>query len=89
MVSKSILRSKKFAQSNESCRWAEAEEATYFNELNGKAKALLDTENIQLLTGELIDNGGRLSPIIRSAKELLAEMDSNAGDVIMNCMLRG
>jgi hypothetical protein len=70
-------------------RWAEAEEATYFDELNAKAKAILDTENIQLLTGELIDNGGRLSPIIRSAKELLAEMDSNAGDVIMNCMLRG
>lgn len=44
-------------------RWAEAEEATYFDELNSKAKAILDTENIQLLTGELIDNSGRLSPI--------------------------
>jgi hypothetical protein len=32
-----------------------------------------------------------LSPITRSAKELIAEMDGDtkAGDVIMNCMLRG
>ncbi len=72
-------------------RWAEAEEASYFDELNAKAKAILDSEDIQLPTGELIDNGGRLSPITRSAKELLAEMDGDAkaGDVIMNCMLRG
>jgi hypothetical protein len=37
---------------------------------------ILDTKNIQLLTGELIDDGGRLSPITRSAKELLAERDA-------------
>jgi hypothetical protein len=65
------------------------EEARYFDELSAKAKAILD-ECIQLPTGELIDSGGRLSPITRSAKELIAEMDGDAiaGDVIMNCMLR-
>ena len=51
-------------------RWAEAEEASYFDELNAKAKAILDSEDIELPTGELIDNGGRLSPITRGAKEL-------------------
>jgi hypothetical protein len=72
-------------------RWAEAEEASYFDDLNAKARAILDTEDIQLPTGELIDSGGRLSPITRSAKEMLAEMDGDvkAGDIIMNCMLRG
>jgi hypothetical protein len=59
-------------------RWAEAEEASYFDELNAKAKAILDTEDTELPTGELIDNSGRLSPITRSAKELLAEMDDDA-----------
>jgi hypothetical protein len=59
-------------------RWAEAEESSYFDELNAKAKAILDAENIQLLTGELIDNSGRLSPITRSAKELFAKMDDDA-----------
>jgi hypothetical protein len=28
-------------------RWGEAEEASYFNELNAKAKAILDSEDIQ------------------------------------------
>jgi hypothetical protein len=67
------------------------EEARYFDELSAKGKAILDTEDIQLPTGELIDSGGRLSPITRSAKELIAEMDGDAkaGDVIMNRMLRG
>jgi hypothetical protein len=55
-------------------RWTEAEEASYFDELSAKAKAILDTEDIQLPTDELLESGGRLSPITRSAKELLAEM---------------
>jgi hypothetical protein len=64
---------------------------SYFDELSAKAKAILDTEDIQLPTGELLESGGRLSPNTRSDKELLAEMegDAKAGDVIMNCMLRG
>jgi hypothetical protein len=72
-------------------RWTETEEASYVDELSAKAKAILDTEDIQLPTGELLESGGRVSPITRSAKELLAEMegDAKAGDVIMNCMLRG
>ena len=72
-------------------RWTEAEEASYFDELSAKAKAILDTEDIQLPTRELLESGGRLSPITRGAKELIAEMegDAKAGDVIMNCMLRG
>ena len=71
-------------------RWTEAEEASYFDELSAKAKAILDTEDIQLPTGELLESGGRVLPITRSAKELLAETEeAKAGDVIMNCMLRG
>jgi hypothetical protein len=72
-------------------RWPEAEAASYFDELNAKALAILESEDIQLPIGELIDNGGRLSLITRSAKDLLAEMDrkAKAGDAIMNCMLRG
>lgn len=71
--------------------WADAEVTSYFDELNAKVKAILETEDIQLPTGELIESGGRLSPITRSAKELLVEMDGDAkaSDVIMNCKLRG
>jgi hypothetical protein len=46
---------------------AEAEDANYFDELNAKAKATLETEDIQLQTSELLESGGRLSPITRSA----------------------
>ena len=52
-------------------RWAEAEEASYLDELNAKARAILDTEDIQLPTGELIDSGGRLSPITRERQRVV------------------
>ena len=62
-------------------RWAEAEEATYFDELNSKAKAILDTRK-HSVTHWRAD---------RQQWQAIADhhVDSNAGDVIMNCMLRG
>ena len=71
-------------------RRAEAQEPSYFDELNAKAKAIIDSEDIQLATGELLERGGTTAQITRSAREILDEIDrdSKAGKVIMECMLR-
>jgi hypothetical protein len=43
----------------------------YFDELSAKAKAILDTEDIQLPTGELLESGGRLSQSPGAPRSLL------------------
>ena len=72
-------------------RWAEAQEARYFDELNAKAKAIIDSKDIQLPAGELLESGGTTAQITRSAREILDEIDRDgkAGKVIMDCLLRG
>lgn len=52
-------------------RWTEAEEASYFEEPSAKTKAILDTKDVQLPTGKLLESGGRLSPITRRPRSCL------------------
>jgi hypothetical protein len=71
-------------------RWAGAQEETYFKELEMKARGILETEDVQIPIGEIVEEG-KIFPATRSAREVLAEADSDlkAGSILQDCLLRG
>jgi hypothetical protein len=40
-------------------RWAEEEEASYYREVDARARAILETEDLQIPTSELLERRGR------------------------------
>jgi hypothetical protein len=72
-------------------RWAEMEEAA-FREQEAQAQAILETEDLQIPTGELREfEGGEPLQVTRSARELIAQADQEMkiGEMLKNCMIGG
>jgi hypothetical protein len=73
-------------------RWAEAEEVSYYREVDARARAILETEDLQIPTGELLESeGGALTQVTRSARELIGEADRELkiGQMLKSCMTGG
>jgi hypothetical protein len=70
-------------------RWGEAEEASYFDELNAKAKAILDSEDIQYRPASRSTTAVCYRRPAEAPKNYWQRwmVTPKPGDVNMNCLL--
>jgi hypothetical protein len=69
----------------------QAEEKSYYKEVDARSRAILETEDLQVLTGILTETeDGAVTQVTPSARELLAETDPEMkiGQMLKTCMAK-